>query len=45
MAVPPVARISDIRGWRMNIAVLVRLARSTDWSSATGARWAASTSR
>ena len=44
MAVPPVARISDTCGWRMNIAVRVRLARSTDWSSSTGARCAASTS-
>ena len=44
MAVPPVARISATRGWRMNMAVRVRLARSTDCSSATGAPWAASTS-
>src|SRR4030095_7006994 len=37
MAVPPVARISDTPGWRMNIAVLVRLGRSTDWRSGAGA--------
>src|SRR4029450_7063362 len=43
MALPALARISDTPGWRMNIAVLVRLARSTDWSSAAGAPWSART--
>src|SRR5919108_46327 len=43
MAVPPVARIRATWGWRMNMAVLARLARSTDWSRAVGAPWSART--
>ena len=44
MAVPPVARISATCGWRMNMAVRVRLACSTDWSRSTGAPCSARTS-
>src|SRR4029450_10695925 len=45
MAVPPVARTSDTPGWRMNMAVVVRLARSTDCSRSGGAPCPVRTSR